>query len=127
MGSHPEISFLNPTLTEDAINLRSAIFGGDLTLPGPLCVNSVNVPADFPEAETLGYDTPRKCKKCASCSSCHINEEGITLKEQLELQALRDAVVYDPVARKVTVSYPIVGDITEFQDNRRQAEVPVRL
>ena len=125
MGSHPEISFLNPVLTEDAISMRTAVFitTEDFSLPGPVCLNSVNVPADFPEAETLGYDTPRKCNRCATCHNCHINEEGITLKEQLEMQMLRKAVSYDPVARKVTVEYPVVGDITQFKDNRQQAMV----
>ena len=125
MGSHPRISFLNPVLSQEAVNMRTAIFHTeeDTTLPGPCCLNAVNIPADFPEAETLGYNTPRKCQKCASCMACHITEEGITLREQLELQVLREAVKYDPVARKVTVSYPIVGDITQFKDNRHQALV----
>ena len=55
----------------------------DYTLPGPCCLNAVNIPADFPEAETPGYNTPRKCQKCASCMACHITEEGNSREPQL--------------------------------------------
>ena len=127
MGSHPDISFLNPTLAEEIINLRTANITPVHTaeLPGPLCaplcLYSINIPRDFPEAETLGYDVPRKCKRCQQCSSCSIQEEGVTLKEKLELQAIEQNVNYDPVKKKITVSYPIVGDISLFRDNRHQA------
>ena len=68
MGSHPDISFLNPELTEEAINMRTAVFINTehLTLSGPVCLNSVNVPADFPDAETLDYDMPHKCNRCVT-------------------------------------------------------------
>ena len=125
MGSHPKISFMNPTLTNSAAQWRAASVRNLMVsrLPGPICLNSINVPADFWEAETLGYDVPRKCNRCRNCQVCHIVEEGMTVKGQLELQAMREGITYNPVEKNFTVKFPIVGDITKFKDNRRQAEV----
>ena len=34
---------------------------------------------------------------------------------------IKDAVKFDPEEKKMKVSFPIVGDIEKFKDNRRQA------
>ena len=127
MGSHPKISFWNPTLTQAAMQMRTANIYSSvpdrLALPGPVCLNNLSVPADFWEAELLGYNTPKKCNKCRNCTACHITEEGTTVKAQLELQAMKDGITYDEPNKQYFVKYPIVGDITAFKDNRKQAEV----
>ena len=126
MGSHPQIKFSNPNLSTAANQWRTAVLRTPdpvVQLPGPLCLNTVNIPADFWEAETLGYDTPRKCNRCKNCQVCHILEEGDTVKAKLELQAMRDGISYDETNKLFTVKFPIVGDITQFKDNRNQAIV----
>ena len=125
MGSHPKISFTNPSLTQDASKMRTANMVSSLPkqLPGPICLFHANFPTDFWEAELLGYHTPRKCNRCAACTSCHIVEEGNTVKAQLELQAMDAGISYDSESKKFQVKFPIIGDITAFKDNRKQAEV----
>ena len=119
MGSHPEISFTNPALTPLVQNYRAAQFTSLPPTPGLLCSNYVGL--DFLEAEALAVHLPAKCKKCLACENCSIQEKGMTMKEWNELQMLKDSVRIDPVTQKAHVSYPIVGDIGEFKDNRGQA------
>ena len=120
VGSHPEIKFVNPILSDVACNMRQATFHA-VRESFPLCINAMDMPS-FLEAETLPYDVPPKCKKCKECANCSIQEEGITVKEFQELQMLRDAVRLDKETHTIHVKYPIIGDISKFHDNRHQAE-----
>ena len=76
---------------------------------------------DFLECEEMGVDTPRKCHKCTSCQNCTITHEGRTVHEQLELQLMRENIWLDRDAKQLTVSYPVIGDISQLKDNRFQA------
>ena len=120
MGYHSDITFQNPVLSELAYNLRLANIS-TAPRPQPLCVNHVEMP-NFFEAEALPYNLPAKCKKCRECMNCAIQEEGITVKEWMEYQMLKEAVTYRPETKTIHVTYPIVGDIEEFVDNENQAK-----
>ena len=71
--------------------------------------------------ELLGVNVPKRCGRCMNCSSCFITEEGRSLQEQMELDLMRQNVLVDRSRKKVVVEYPIVGDISQFKDNREQA------
>ena len=92
----------------------------------PACINLskhdyIEDFAVFQEAEMMGYNVPRKCKDCANCQQCSLQEEGMTVKEFLELQRMKDSIQLDKERKKIVVTYPICGDITKFKDNRHQA------
>ena len=76
---------------------------------------------EWSDMELLGVNVPKKCNRCMKCPDCMIVEEGRTVQEQMELEMMRANIHLDRSRKKVTVEYPIVGDITAFQDNREQA------
>ena len=116
-GKHPEIKFENPVKGENAEKLNHALFSSPT-----FCLNtSIDEPGKFLEAEMMGYDVPRKCDTCQKCPTCTIVTDGRTVKEHRELNMLRDSITHDPATNKVTCTYPVVGDIHAFVDNRDQA------
>ena len=127
-GSHPRISFINPPTTKEAFAVtRADRVEVDMNPLHPACVSLK--PDDyledfrqFMEGDMMAYSTPRKCKSCANCQSCSITEEGMSVKEFMELQRMEQNIWHDPELQRITVSYPIVGDITKFKDNFYQAK-----
>ena len=121
-GSHPQIKFTNPEKSEEAQLWNHVSFRSPASQQ-QFCVN--NIAADFTdsflEAEMMGYSLPAKCGACQKCPTCTMQTDGITVKHFRELQMLRDSIRHDPATNTVHCSYPVVGDITKFVDNRAQA------
>ena len=116
-GSHPQIRFNNPAVTQEARSWFSAQF-----LRTTFCAGlQTQEVQSFYEAEMMGYTLPPRCKKCMTCTSCTIQDPNRTVKAQMELNAMRDNIWHDPATNTVTASYPTTGDINLFKDNRFQA------
>ena len=84
------------------------------------CINAIKE-LDFSECEELGVNTPKKCNRYLNCQTCTITEEGRTIQEQFELDLMKQNIWWDEDAKCVTVSYPTIGDMSLYQDNRWQA------
>ena len=121
-GAHDQITFTNPEKSEEAQLWNHVTFRPPV-MKQSFCVNNIaNDFADsFLEAEMMGYDLPAKCGACQKCPTCTMQTDGITVKHFRELQMLRDSIRHDPATNTVHCSYPIVGDISKFVDNRAQA------
>ena len=77
-------------------------------------------PNAFMEAEEIGTVMPRRCDRCLGCARCSSPSQEHTRLEQFQLQLLRKALHHDEEKQRVTVSYPLIGDITKMRDNRYQ-------
>ena len=124
-GSHPQIKFTNPGLTDDAKLWNNA----QLRSPA-ICLNHVSTEArdtdhgGFLEAEMMGYSLPAMCNSCKKCPVCTMQTDGVSVKHHRELQLLRDSIKHDPVNKTVTCGYPVVDQekYEKFVDNRKQAQ-----
>merc|ERR1711952_238295 len=78
---------------------------------------------DFYEAEMLGTAPPARCHNCQECETCTFTRQGMTAKEKVELQQMKEAMVYDSEKKRVTVPYPVKDPEIKklFRNNRQQA------
>ena len=120
-GSHPEIKFSNPEKSDEAQLWNHATFRPPANHQS-FCVNNIanDFTDSFLEAEMMGYSLPARCGPCQKCPTCTMQTDGQTVKHFRELQMLRDSIRHDPDTNTVHVSYPIVGDVSKFKDNRQQ-------
>ena len=133
-GTHPQIKAEPVSYSSTAALWRSANFLNRAPkrinhcqvakpiISSNVCIcNAVHV-TDFMEAEAVGVNVPRKCKRCQDCPQCVFADNCRTMQEQLELQLLRDAVSYDEEKGVIKCSYPIVGDLSKFENNFEQVK-----
>ena len=125
-GRHPAIQGTPIVFSEEASKWREAksplskaFF---LNKMGSPCVHMANLKHSFEEMEILGYHTPPKCDSCKHCVNCNVLSQGMTIQERKELQMMKDSLQYDPIKKKITVEYPVVGDPSLYKDNRKQVE-----
>ena len=78
---------------------------------------------DFYVAEMLGTASPARCHNYQECETCTFTRQGMTAREKVELQQMKEAMVYDPEKKRVTVSYPVKDPEIKklFRNNRQQA------
>ena len=122
-GSHDSIQFENPSLTPEAY---TAAYHTTFTRPSKqiiTCAMRAEAPLDFYEAEMLGTSPPPRCHNCQQCDTCTFTRQGMTVQEKVEYQAMKEALVYDPDRKRVTVSYPVKDPEIKklFVNNRGQA------
>ena len=115
-GHHPDIRFVNPVRDDSSKAWNTAKYQA---VEGSVEINMFNAPS-FYEAEMLAYSLPPLCNNCKACPICTV-KSGNTVKETQELQLMRKNIWHNADDNTITVSYPIVGDISKFKDNRSQA------
>ena len=124
VGHHPQIQFEEPQATAQANLWKTAKFPDFRNFSANIRINliqcNLSKVMEFQEAEMLGVAVPRRCFKCKSCADCVIDEDGRTIKEQLELDMLRAGLQYDEEKKQVKIKYPVVGDPNKFKDNYHQ-------
>merc|ERR1711867_315636 len=76
---------------------------------------------NFLEAEELGVSQPKRCDTCKHCMRCSHRAEHMSKKEAAELVMIEENVTLDPVNNNVKIRYPAKGDLSQLQDNRKQA------
>ena len=122
-GRHEKIVHQPPDIAIAVMQMRKAIIHTPemdrMNFIHDTCANIREL--DFRECEELGVNTPRKCNRCLNCANCSITDSGRTIQEQLELDLMRNNIWLDEEKRKLTVSYPVIGDMSQFRDNRFQA------
>ena len=74
---------------------------------------------DFLEAEELGVEPPRRCKKCRGCTLCSFRGFKHTEKESLEYKTI-EGVKHDPENNVFQVSYAFLEDPKVLSDNLGQ-------
>ena len=122
-GSHDSIKFENPSLSPEAY---TACYHTTFTRPSKqiiTCTMQAEAPLDFYEAEMLGTAPPARCHNCQECETCTFTRQGMTAREKVEFQQMKEAMVYDPEKKRVTVSYPVKDPEIKklFRNNRQQA------
>ena len=115
-GHHPDIRFVNPVRDDNSKVWNTAKYQ---PVQGEMAINLFNAPS-FYEAEMLAYSLPPLCNNCKACPICTV-KPGNTVKETQELQLMRKNIWHNADDNTITVSYPIVGDLSKFKDNRSQA------
>ena len=115
-GHHPLISFSNPVRDGASLKWNHAQYQ---PAQSSAQINFLEVP-NFYEAEMLAYHLPPQCNHCQNCAVCTV-KPGNTVKETQELQLMRKNIWHNADDNTITVQYPIVGDISQFKDNRSQA------
>ena len=126
VGHHPDIQLAQPQLSSAALQWKSAKFLDHKNFQFNafsrvnLCICCTLQAHELPEMNILQPDTPRKCKRCLSCPTCQISETGRTIREQFELDQMREGLKYNREEKFVTVKYPVIGDPTLFRDNYNQ-------
>ena len=72
-----------------------------------------------------GIDIQYRCPKCRECWSCKNapESERLSIREELEEEAIKDAVKIDFVKKRITATMPLRGDPSQYlSDNREIAE-----
>ena len=75
----------------------------------------------FPDLIELPIQLARTCTRCVGCKQCRFEVQNISLKEQRELQALRESVKLNPDEQICEASYPDLDPNLPYKDNRWQA------
>ena len=126
-GFHSRIQACRASFSVNAVKWRSAVRLSSIRgsksinhVKGP--VHCVDSSAIFMEAESMGINPPRKCKKCLACDQCNFSEGGHTIKEMNELLQLRNSITYNDEKNHFEVDYPIQGDLSLLKDNQYQVE-----
>ena len=127
-GTHSSITSQENVLTAYDRTLGSCrIWPGDdhptVSVPSVSCnraIASLKIP-EFFESEELGVSPPKSCKRCRNCQDCSFRGAMISREKELVVRRVEDSIRYDPVTRKVSVSYPWTSDILKLTDNLGQA------
>merc|ERR1711949_3077 len=74
-----------------------------------------------------GITVDYKCPKCRNCESCRnpYDTERISQREEVEDEAIKDSVVVDRVAGKITAKLPFRGDENQYLSNNRQVALKI--
>ena len=72
---------------------------------------------------TIDYRCP-KCRNCESCKNPH-DTERISQREEVEDAAIKESVVVDQVAKKITARLPFRGDENQYLSNNRHVALKV--
>ena len=77
--------------------------------------------------QELGLSIDYRCPSCRSCASCKNapSTERLSMREEAEDQAMRDAVKIDFKKKKVTCTMPLRGKPEEFLSNNREVALKV--
>ena len=77
--------------------------------------------------QELGFSIDYRCPSCRSCSSCKNapTTERLSMREEAEDQAIRDAVKIDFKKKKVTCTLPLRGKPEDFLSNNREVALKV--
>ena len=77
--------------------------------------------------QELGISLEYRCPNCRSCNSCRNapDTERISIREEAEDQAIRDAVTIDFEKKKIVCSLPLRGKEEEFLSNNREIALKV--
>ena len=124
-GSHPSIKFTNPVPSKAVSFITRA--SRSPTMPRPPACDSwtekdyLEAFRSFIEGDMMSYSLPFRCETCTNCKTCTMQEEGMTVKEFLELKEMEKNIWLDTERKQIVIKYPVCGDITKFRDNRYQA------
>ena len=77
--------------------------------------------------QELGFSIDYRCPSCRSCSNCKNapTTERLSMREEAEDQAMRDAVKIDFKKKKVECTLPLRGKPEEFLTNNREIALKV--
>ena len=74
-----------------------------------------------------GITVDYKCPKCRNCESCKnpFDTERISQREEVEDEAIKESVVVDRAAKKITARLPFRGDENQYLSNNRQVALKI--
>ena len=75
---------------------------------------------DFLQAESLGVEAPRRCKKCSGCSECSFRGRQMSQKEAAEYKLIEEGIEFDQKLGRFRVKYPFIDDPRKLSNNYRQ-------
>ena len=77
--------------------------------------------------QELGISLDYRCPKCRSCTSCRNapNTERVSLREELEEQAIKDSVKIDFENKKIECTLPLRGKEESFLSSNRDVALKV--
>ena len=147
MGHHPDLATSSYKLNSQALNARKTKYldrARDTSFSSPKVINfrhcalrsipdpgdlidaledveeQEKEPQDFIQAEQLGVMVPRLCNRCATCLNCVIQQSGLSVREKLEIELMKDMIHYDANIKRMVVSYPLIGETQGFTINYTQ-------
>lgn len=138
-GHHPSITTTPVCFAEQSNSMRTAHYHSRLPtlslnctvrmaplteapIPDlPTVVSNSLTSMDFMAAEAVGLQVTPKCNMCLNCPECTIQDSTRTVKEQIELNMLKDSVTHNTKDKCIDVKFPIVGDPKLYKNNYKQA------
>ena len=75
---------------------------------------------DFLQAESHGFEAPRRCKKCSGCHECSFRGRQMSQKEASEYKLIEEGIEFDQKLGRFRVRYPFIDDPRKLSNNYRQ-------
>ena len=124
-GSSCSIKTGGARLTAEALKYNNAIFTetehADIRSHFTTIVTRGTKLPSYPEAEEMGIAYPHS-DLCSPCTTRVAQSQEMSIEERNVSELIRQNVHVDAVNHKVNVTYPVIGDLSKFEDNRWQVE-----
>ena len=94
---------------------------------GVLFAGSLKTVQDFQAAQEAGTSVKYRCIRCRNCTDCRnaSETERVSLREEIEDQAVKDSVVIDWAKKKIVCSLPLRGKEEDFISRNRDEALKV--